>query len=119
MRCGGLISGKNAAIKFSPLENIKLETMINPIATQMSPGPTVARSPVKITQPIVVNPKNNFFRALKSAMAPTTGALITTNAYETAMVSVHNNVAVPFCAPEPATTATKYALNMVVITTVE
>ena len=57
------ISGRNAATKFSPAENMKAEAITNVMASATSPGPARASSPVNSTQPAVVTARKRFLPA--------------------------------------------------------
>lgn len=70
-----------------------------------------------MTQPRVVASKNDFLLRLKSVIAPISGALNKTMALATAMVIVHNKVALPV-SRSWAMTPTKKVLNTAVSTTV-
>ena len=97
-------SGRKAAIRFSPVPKKKFEAMTQTTATASVPGPVKYRAAVKTTQPMVVKASSRFLAARASAQAPTSGAVSTMRAYETASVAVHASVA---HGARCATTATK------------
>jgi hypothetical protein len=91
------------------------ETMMNAIAQPTMPGPAHASATVPMTQVTVETASRRFFAACASTHAPTIGPSNITMRYDTDSAAVHANV--PHGAL-PVTTATKYALNTAVSTTV-
>ena len=100
---------------FSPVPKKKLDTTSAITAIARSPGPASPSAAVPATQPIVLNSSTRFFAPWASAQAPMTGAVRTISAYDTDSAAVQAKVA---HGARPATTATKYALNSAVMTTV-
>ena len=86
------ISGRKAAIRFSPVPKKKLARITRKIASHKSPGPTKESSKVKNIQPIEVKNSRRFLAAQASAYIPIIGAVIIMRIYETASVAVQANV---------------------------
>ena len=57
------ISGRNAAMKFSPLANMKVARITQVMPSATSPRPTKPSSAVNSTQPMVVKARNLFLCA--------------------------------------------------------
>jgi len=71
-------SGRNAAIRFSPVAKKKLETMTQAMVSASVCGEANTSSAVNTTQPAVAASSRRFFAACASAQAPTSGALSST-----------------------------------------
>src|SRR5579862_203365 len=112
---GRASSGRNAAVRFSPIEYATLEIAMHTTAYATVPGPLHASATVPAMHTTVEIASWRFFEAWASAEAPSTGPMTIMMAYETESAAVHTNVA---HSALPAITETKYALNTAVSTTV-
>ena len=99
------ISGRNAAIRLSPIEKAIAEITSMLAASTMSPGPAAASRAVADTQATEDSSKKRFLLARTSAIAPITGLASSTQRLAAAMARVHSRVAVPGC-PASGTAAT-------------
>ena len=58
-----LISGRKAAIRFSPVAKVRFESTTRVMASQTSPGPVSASRAVPRIQPMVVTSRKRFLAA--------------------------------------------------------